>query len=191
MQTQIIKGIEPHSYLVRYLLWRLYLPLPGAPEAEWVRYREQWIETMRRRPHYAWMLPSGGAETREWAKSRYLSGVRKYFPDYTAFALDRFKARADRDGAALVVLMTPGGKDWTHDAFEAMARERGVPVIDMHGYIRRQGGDVRESRFAHDIHWSATGHRWAAEALREWIARNRHVCGAEGGRAIDEPPARG
>ena len=201
---RIVDRLRPYLRLARWLDARYFPHRSGSTEADRVRR----IERLRRRPHYAWILPREEEETREWAKSRSLPyrlpGVRDYFLDFTAFGIDRFKERADRDGAALVILAfwppaDPGqdkdrdwlSRDWRYKALIAMAEERGVPVIDMHGYIRRQGGDVRESRFAHDIHWNATGHRWAAEALLEWIARNRHVCGAEDGPGIDETPARG
>ena len=110
-----------------------------------------------------------------------------------------FRTRG-RDGAAFLILSVPETdvwtpeseipKDWAAEALGAMTEERGVPVIDLHDYIVGQGRDVRESHFARDPHWNATGHRWAAEALREWIARNRHVCGAGGGGAVDERPTR-
>ena len=194
LPARVIMGIERRSYLLRYL--RRYLqftlprPIPSADQ--WTRQREEWIEMLRRRPHYAWILPSGSAETREWTASRFLPRhlpvVNEYFIGFTAFALDQFKARADRDGAALVILATVGAKNQEGGAIMAMARERGIPVIDMHDYIVRQGRDVGKSRFAHDHHWNATGHRWAAEALLEWLARNRHACG---GGAVDERPTRG
>ena len=201
---RIVDLLRSYLRIAKWLDARYSLHLSEPTEADRVRQ----IERLRRRPHYAWILPREEEETREWAKSRslpyHLPGVRDYFLDFTAFGIDRFKERADRDGAALVILAfwppaDPGqgedrdwpSRDWRYKALIAMAEERGVPVIDMHGYIHRQGGDVRESRFAHDIHWNATGHRWAAEALLEWIARNRHVCGAEDGPGIDEPPTRG
>ena len=113
---------------------------------------------------------------------------------FTGFALDEFKARAERDGTALAVLAThhleqPG--DRIFDRLHDLAAARGIPVISQRAWIERRGGDVRDARWTHDMHWSPTGHRWAAEALLEWIARNRHVCGAEDGPGIDEPPARG
>ena len=56
----------------------------------------------------------------------------------------------------------------------------------MHDYIPGQGREAGESRFGNDIHWNATGHLWAAEALLEWLARNRHACGGADGRGIDK-----
>ena len=102
--------------------------------------------------------------------------------DYTAFALDQWKARADRDGAALVILSTHriGSRgDPLFDRMNALAQERGIPVIDQREYIIRQGRKIADAHFAHDSHWNANGHLWAAEALMEWIERNQHVCDDE------------
>ena len=199
--------LRPHFRIVKWLDAR-HPPRRLQPtKADRTRQRELRIERLRRRPHFAWILPpDGSAEMREWTASPFLPlsrpDVREYYVGPTAFGIGAFKERADRNGAALVILAfwPPGNpkrgkdwpyRDWTYKTLNAMAEERGVPVIDMHDYIRRQGGDVRESRFAHDIHWNATGHRWAAEALLEWLARNRHVCGAGGGGAVDERPTPG
>ena len=177
LPTRVIECLEPHSYLARYLRRELYLPRLHPSADQWIRYRKQWIETLSRRPHYAWILPSGSAETWEWAVSwflpRHLPGDQEYFIGFTAFALDRFKARADRDGSTLVILTTSGAKNQEGGAIMAMARERGIPVIDLPDYIVRQRRDVRESHFAHDVHWTAIGHLWAAEAAARLTKRRR------------------
>ena len=67
----------------------------------------------------------------------------------TGFALDQFKARADRDGATVVVLAPsdlgsplgtdePAGRGF--DGLNAMAAARGFPVVSQHDYVIRQGG---------------------------------------------------
>ena len=99
---------------------------------------------------------------------------------FTAFALDEFKKRADRDGAALVVLATHTLSWWGGNALarlNELAAERGIPVIDQGDFIRRQGAELRDSRFEYDGHWNPAGHRWAATALLEYLKRNQHVCG--------------
>ena len=97
----------------------------------------------------------------------------------TAFALDEFVNRTERDGAELVILashtMGPGG-DPLFERMADMARERGIPVINQSDYVARQGGKIEDAHFAHDIHWSAQGHQWAAEALLEWLRGNPQVC---------------
>ena len=60
--------------------------------------------------------------------------------DFTAFALDQFKERADRDGGSLAVLsiyrMGTRGDPY-FDRLNAMAEARGIPVIDQYDYILR------------------------------------------------------
>ena len=100
--------------------------------------------------------------------------------DMTAFALDQFKARADRDGAALAILATHelgASEDGRFDWLKAAAEERGIPVIDQYDYIIRQGGRAGDARWPHNLHWSPTGHRWAAEALLEYLKQHPETCG--------------
>ena len=57
-----------------------------------------------------------------------------------------------------------------------MAAERGIPVIDQGDVIHRQAAELRDASWAHDDHWNPTGHRWAAEALLEYLKQNQDVC---------------
>ena len=115
--------------------------------------------------------------------------------DMTVFALDQFKARTDRDGAALVILATSGmgspGGEGRFDGLQAMAAARGIPVVSQHDYIIRRGGRIEDARWPHDAHWSPTGHRWAAEALLEWLREHQDVCEPRGeiheGAAAESP----
>ena len=103
----------------------------------------------------------------------------EYPVPFTAFGLDQFKARAERAGAALVVLSTHtmGSKgDPAFDLLNALAGERGIPVIDQTAHILGRGGRIEDARWPHDDHWNAAGHRWAAEALMEYLKENRDVC---------------
>ena len=100
--------------------------------------------------------------------------------DFTAFALDQFRERADRDGAALVILSshyigTRG--DLGFDRLTALAKPRGIPVIDYNDFVLRQGAEPRrDARWKHDAHWNTAGHRWAAEALLEYLKENQEIC---------------
>ena len=100
--------------------------------------------------------------------------------DFTAFALDQFRERADRDGAALVILSahhtgTRGALGF--DRLTALAEPRGIPIIDYNDYVLRQGAKPwRDATWAHDGHWNAAGHQWAAEALLEYLKRNQELC---------------
>ena len=98
---------------------------------------------------------------------------------FTAFGLDEFKARTERDGAALVILASHrmhrfGGG--TFARLNEMAAERRIPVIDQAEVIYRQGAELRDAGWAHNDHWNPTGHQWAAEALLEYLKRNPGVC---------------
>ena len=99
--------------------------------------------------------------------------------DFTAFALDQFKERADRDGAALVILSTHyiGTRgDLGFDRLTALAEPRGIPVIDYNNYVLRQGAEPRDALWEHDGHWNTVGHQWAAEALIEYLKQNQEIC---------------
>ena len=99
--------------------------------------------------------------------------------EFTAFGLDQFKERADRDGAALAILSTYTMGTRGHPPFDrlnALAAARGIPVIDQYGHIRRRGAAPEDGIWAHDGHWNADGHQWAAEALLDHLKRNPEVC---------------
>ena len=149
--------------------------------------------SLRRHPRYAPLL-EGWRPSLEERDSRRIfddqvsagEGLLPVFRDaldMTAFALDQFKARADRDGAALAILKTYalGGRKtpwgglsgWLNAAAEA----RGIPVIGQYDYILRRGGRIEDARWPHDAHWSPTGHRWAAEALLEYLKQHPETCG--------------
>lgn len=100
--------------------------------------------------------------------------------DYTAFALDEFKRRANRDGATLAILATHNMRmrgPARYKILSDMAQARSIPVIDQHSYIKRQGmASAKAARWPHDSHWNPAGHRWAAEALLEWMQENPQVC---------------
>ena len=101
--------------------------------------------------------------------------------DFTAFGLDQFKQRANRDGASLVILSTHlmGTRgDPAYDRMHALATARGIPVIDQSDYIRRQGAKPKDAHWPHDGHWNAAGHQWAAEALLEYLKQNPAICRA-------------
>ena len=62
------------------------------------------------------------------------------------------------------------------DTLSALAEARGIPVIDQYDYMLRQGGKIEEANWAHDGHWNPTGHRWAAEALLEYLKQHPEIC---------------
>ncbi len=135
-------------------------------------------------PDYAALLDGWRPTTREglgdpFLHTQDLPPVYEDALDFTAFALDQFRERADRDGTAVVILSshTMGTRgDLGFDRLTALAESRGIPVINQYDYITRQGAEPRDAIWAHDSHWNAAGHRWAAEALLEYLKQNQAVC---------------
>ena len=149
--------------------------------------RVGWAELLRRRPAYAPLLeerfgidvPSLSSFFAWVAKGNNSSLFYEEALAFTAFGLDQFKDRAVRDGAALVILATHRMHLFEGSPFalmNEMAAERGIPVIDQGDVIHRQGAELRDAGWAHDDHWSPPGHRWAAEALLEYLKQNQDVC---------------
>ena len=143
------------------------------------------MEGVRLRPVYKSLLDS-------WQPGEKISFHRKNLPpvfeaalDFTAFGLDQFKERADRDGMSLVILSTHTMGSRGDPAFgrlNALAAARGIPVLDQPDYIRRQGFKVKEAYWERDYHWNAAGHQWAAEAVLEYLKQNPAVCRASESR---------
>ena len=100
--------------------------------------------------------------------------------EYTAFSIDQFKRRADRDGARLAIMAVTGDMgtqgDPQFDLLNSIAKTRGIPVISDYNYILKQGYDEWNGRWRSDGHWNATGHQWVAEAILEWLKDNQDVC---------------
>ena len=111
--------------------------------------------------------------------------------EYTAFALEQFRHRADRDGAALVILATHRLRPESRlfDRMRAIADELRIPVVSLYDHIVRRGGRVRDAHWRHDGHLNPAGHQWAAEAILEHLRRRPDVC-ARGPRRTPPPAAR-
>lgn len=155
------------------------------------RYRcrpasDAWTAQLARRPAYARILAEEKDNLRAFTPlpARFMSdapspGQREYALAFTACGLDEFKRRVDRDGAALAILSSAGMGDPGDPAFDAMhglAAAREIPVIDQFAYMVREGMESRGLRWRRESHWNVPGHRIAAGAVLEWLARNRHVC---------------
>ena len=143
------------------------------------------VEALRGRLGYAALL-EGWRPTnrRDMLRVFALRDLPPVFADaleYTAFALEQFKERADRDGAKLVIMATyrMKAKAFGTRVFGRMseiAAALGIPVIDQADYIVRQGAELEDARWRHNAHWSVTGHRWAAEALLEYLKEHPAIC---------------
>ena len=152
-----------------------------------VRQRLAWVEVISAHPRHADFAE--GWDPSRWNRGGY-EPVLDENPaplfaealDAMAFALEQFRRRAERDGAELVIFAThdirEGGDLWAERLHEVAARVgAGIPVISQYDHMAAVGGEVWQARWEHDYHWNATGHRWAAEAIWEWLKANPEVCG--------------
>ena len=99
---------------------------------------------------------------------------------YTAFGIEQFKRRSDRDGAALVILAAtdrmgmPGEPQF--ERLSAIAEPLGIPVISQYDYVVRQGHDYQDYKWRTSTKWNAAGHQRTAEFIMEWLKANQDVC---------------
>ena len=155
----------------------------GGNEGAAAARRRDWAETIGRNPRHAPYLEGWDAG---WTAAEMNARLFTERPplafrdalDVAGFAFGQFRERAERDGVALVVLanysLGGDGGPW----FERLrVLAGGISVISHHDRIAADGGTVGDARWEHDGHWNAAGHRWAAEAVLEWLKRNPEACG--------------
>ena len=167
------------SWLVLWLHAKKDALFPSDQDPEFRRE----VEALRRQPGNAALLEGWRPTTRQDA---YLVFTRRDLPpffedalQYTRFALEQFRQRADRDGAKLVILasytLTVHGTPM-FERLSEMAATLDIPVIDQADYILRQGARLGDARWPHDVHWNPAGHRWAAGALLEYLEQRPEIC---------------
>ena len=177
--TDRLSGMSPFAKWLK-IKTKAWFPADTDPELI------AWVALLSRRsPRYAalfdgWRPTTRGDIHEPFLYAQDLPPVYEDGLDFTGFALDQFRERADRDGAALVILTSNymGARgDLGFDRLTALAEARGIPVIDYHDYVLRQGAEPRrDTRWEHDNHWNIAGHRWAAEALLEYLKENQEIC---------------
>ena len=179
--SRVTDRLSDMSPLARWLELKTKAWFPADTDPELI----DWVALLSRRSaRYAALFDGWRPTTRgdiwTFPNVRDLPPVYEDALDFTAFALDQFRERADRDGAALVILSshrigTRG--DLAFDRLTALAEPRGIPVIDYNDYVLRQGAEPRrDARWEHNWHWNVAGHRWAAEALLEYLKENQEIC---------------
>lgn len=156
----------------------------------WVDYRLRptaaWVDMIAERPCCAWLLDvwrpglKWSDIGRPFVLEERLSPVYEDALEYTAFGIEQFKRRAERDNARLIILSATGSMgrrgDPQFDRLSAIGEAHGIPVISNYDYIVRQGHAEADARWRFDGHWNATGHQWAAETVMEWLKANQDVC---------------
>lgn len=93
----------------------------------------------------------------------------------THFALRQFAVRAERDNVSLVIL-SERLSHVPHYARALRSAAGDIPVVAFHDYERARGRTHRDRRWDHDEHWNPDGHRWAAQAVLEYLRTNQTVC---------------
>ena len=110
----------------------------------------------------------------------------------TEHALRLFKERTKNRGEALLLVTTPGvvgGRQYCGDnccyaldernqlkRITRMAERVGIPILDLYSVFAERG-DWRDATLPYDAHWSALGHRWAAEAIADYLVEHRELLG--------------
>ena len=175
-----MKEAADHSHLARWLRGKMRALFPVDHDRQkFIRA----LEALKRQPGYAALLEGWRPTTPD---DIFLDFARRDLPplfedalQYTAFALEQFQQRADRDGARLVILASHTVTIRGTPMFERlsqMAASLDIPVIDQADYILRQDARLTDARWPHDYHWNPAGHRWAAEALLEYLEEHPATC---------------
>ena len=188
-----------HSYFYAWLHAKLAMVSPDA--AIWLYGFNQrdasqnWLAALSERPGNAAAL--AGLDARLKAVTNPLAAYStpdEIFSDatlppayedalaFTGFALDQFVARAQRDGARLVIFATESlrmddqPEDRRFKRLKALAEARDIPIIDFYDFLLKQGKAPADARLAHDPHWNATGHQLAAQALLDYLKATPSAC---------------
>jgi hypothetical protein len=100
---------------------------------------------------------------------------------HAAFA--EFKRHAEEDGFRLMVVAAdnvangPYGDDRDHNQIRRLRTildDLQIPLLDLYPEFVKRGGPAK-THWAHDAHWNATGHQWAAEAIFDTLASQRLI----------------
>jgi hypothetical protein len=103
--------------------------------------------------------------------------------ELTKCAFGAWKRRAEQDGFQLMVLATdnvtkgPGMQNPEYGQIrrlEVIAHELHLPLLDLYPIFLKRGGPEL-ARWKHDAHWNPTGHRWAADALLDFLRQGRYL----------------
>lgn len=98
--------------------------------------------------------------------------------DLTKCSLSLWLDASRRDRFKLIIAATENltipGKLGQISRLKMLAAELHIPLFDLYpAWLAR--GSVEAGRFRFDGHWNATGHRWTAEAIFEYLTSTRAV----------------
>ena len=170
--ARVINWTVKTSLLARWLQFKLpWLLATSNTDREFIAE----VQELMRRQDHAWMfngwIPTSPADIDSLILDSESNVYREVW-GITEFALEQFKRRANHDGAAVMILATyPLGDegDPMFDILNGIATSLGIPVVSQQNYITHQGYSISDAHFPNDGHWSPKGHRWAAEAVWEYI----------------------
>lgn len=190
--NRLHKWLKDTSYLYRWTWLKLSLLYPKIKRLEGPTNADQVLN----RVHQLEIEPLLAQRLTGWKDhyaldidrpfhNPYLTQVYQDAIDMTKFALQEFKKRTDADGAQLLILAasqlrtSTKPEDKLHYAFQRLKNitdELDIPLIDQYDFILRQSGDLLDAQFRHDQHWTMQGHRWAADAIQQWLENNNINC---------------
>jgi hypothetical protein len=96
----------------------------------------------------------------------------------TRYSFAEFKRHAEQDGFKLLVVATDTVTGSGKPEFDQIRRLRSIlddlniPLLDLHPEFVARGG-LDKAHWAHDGHWNATGHLWAAEEIYKFLIDNK------------------
>lgn len=187
--------LKENSSLYLWVWSKLSLQFPAIQSLEGVTITDQILARVQRLR----TDPKFGPELTGWEDSHAQDLDRPFYGerlppvyaeaiDATRFALQEFKRRADVDGTRLVVLAVsqlvasarpPDKALFVRRRLREMTETLGIPLIDQYDFILQKKGDPSAARFRHDLHWTEQGHRWAAEAVAQFL-ENKEICKPSG-----------
>ena len=103
--------------------------------------------------------------------------------DLTRCTFVAWKALAETDHFRLVLMATDNvtKAGWMKyeeygqiDRLKNISRELNLPLLDLYPIFSRNGG-AGSARWKHDGHWNPTGHRWAADALLDFLTQGGYL----------------
>ncbi len=190
MRARLHSILQGRSLAYRWFYGKVAILHPGVAKflsggASGVNLVSYFAEQLRQRPQFAKILEGWDPE-----KSPSLDGpffekdmapIFEEAVETSGFALDQYLLRAKNDGFRLLLLadytLKPKKENnYYFDRVEKLARERGIPVIDHRKHIDESGGKPEDAHFRFDGHWSEQGHRWAAEAVMNYMISHPELC---------------